>query len=82
MTGLALRWAHLAIAIAVYLVTMGAIYGSMHAQLEEATREIREQQEQNVRRDQALHEFREDMNRRLDNLESNVLEKKSLRELK
>lgn len=80
MTGVALRWAHLFIVLAVYLLSIGAMYASMHAQLEEATRRIQELEQQSIRRDQ-FQEFREDLKHRLDTLEWKMEEKKSLREL-
>jgi membrane protein required for beta-lactamase induction len=80
VTGIAFRWIHLAIGIAVYLLTIGAMYGSMHTQVESTARDLRELKEQSARRDQQLQEFREEMRRRLDRLEWKVGEK-TLREL-
>lgn len=81
MTGIAIRWAHLIIAIAVYLLTIGAMYASMNAKLEEATRRIQDLEQQSIRRDQ-FQEFRDDLKHRLDTLEGTMLERKALRELK
>lgn len=78
MTGLALKWVHLAILLLVYLLTIGAIYGTLRTQIDESGRRVKDLEEKSIRRDQ-FNELREDLIRRLDRIESKMDRAQDLR---
>lgn len=83
MTGIALRWVHLVIAAAVYLVSIGAVWATMRTQLDQMREEVSELKKQAILEPQ-WKEFREDIQRRLDHIEKTVDSialKKSLQDL-
>lgn len=78
ITGLALRWAHLAVLLVVYFLTIGAIYGTLHSQIDESARRVKDLEEKSIQRNQ-FNEMREDLIRRLDRIESKVDRARDLR---
>lgn len=65
INGVALRWSHLVMALVVYLLTIGVIYGTMRTQIDElrAERGVNSLQ---------FQEFKEDVERRLDRMEKDL----------
>jgi len=75
ITGIAMRWSHLIIALVVYLLTIGTIYGTMRSQLDENNRRLKELEDKALVRDQ-FNEFRDDVLDRLKRIEANQDTKK------
>lgn len=82
ISGLALKWGHLIIGIIVYLLSIGVMWGTMRAQLDD----VREQNKQAVTQAQ-FKEFKQGVEQRLDKIERTLEEidrvalKKSIEEL-
>lgn len=67
INGMALRWSHLILALVIYLLTIGVIYGTMRTQIEE----LRRSQTQSISNPQ-FQEFKEDIERRLTRIEGDL----------
>lgn len=78
--GLVIRWVHLAIALSVYLFSVGGIYATMRAQLDETREQVRQLQQEAIRSAQ-FQEFREDIQRRLQRIEDKLDRDRAIRSL-
>ena len=71
MTGVAIKWAQLIIALGIYLLSIGALYATMRSQIDENARRVKELEQQSIGRDQ-FNEMRDAMIRRLDRIETKL----------
>jgi hypothetical protein len=80
MTGIALRWSHVAIFLVGNLLSLGAIYGTMKAEIAEARTQIKELQDRAIG-EREFKEFAEDTKRRLTRIEEAIDRKKAIEAL-
>lgn len=66
-----LRWSHLIFSLIIWLFTLGAVYGTMRSQVDEAQRTMQELKDKKVDQRQ-FDELRDDLIRRLDSIEADV----------
>ena len=78
--GIALRWSHLVMALAVYLLTIGVIYGTMRNQVDELRTQVFQLQQEAIQNKQ-FTEFKEDVQRRLQRIEDKIDRERSIRSL-
>lgn len=79
MTGIALRWSHLIIALIVYLVTIGALYGTLKTQAEDTAKRV-EQKVDHSEFEQMLERLAS-MDRHLENIDNKIDRRTELQEL-
>jgi hypothetical protein len=74
-----LKWSQLIVTLAVWLVSLGTIYGTMQTKVDEAQRATQELKDKKVDQRQ-FDEMRDDLIRRLDRIESKVDRERAQRE--
>jgi len=77
-TVLEVRWSHVIFTAALWLVSVGTIYGSMRAQLDEMQRRATALEEKKADQRQ-VDELREDIIHRLDRIEEKVDRERNIR---
>lgn len=74
------QWGHIVLALIVYLLSIGVVYGTMRTQLDETTRRVEELEQKTVTREQ-IDMMREDINRRLQRIEDKLDRDKAMRDI-
>lgn len=80
ITGIALRWAHLIIAVVLYLLSLGALYATMREQIAENTRDIERNRQDSVTKER-FDDLKEDVTRRLQRIENKLDQDIAIRNL-
>ncbi len=71
ITGLALKWGQLIIALVVYLLTIGVMYGTLRSKTEENAARVKDLEEQTIKRPEH-DEMKENFKRQLDRIEKKL----------